>query len=187
MLSVMACGIEKVLCFLRLVIIKLTVGPISFIFFEISKFVLVLALAFWITIGIFLMWESIMPETAHRLSEAAAAVIANTSGLTPQVEDKENIDESGSYPFIVDLPKTTSSTAETLIKDVLLVQTAESEAPEGSSTPIKDSLPKKDTLSKTLLEASKEKITNEKNETSEAVVESPEAPNAETEQLDATE
>ncbi|XP_017481050.1 PREDICTED: uncharacterized protein LOC108370260 [Rhagoletis zephyria] len=132
----MTCGIENALCFLKGIVIKLTVGPISFVFFEISKFVLVLALAFWITVGIFLLWESIMPEAAYRLSQAAEAVVANTSGLTPRVESKENVNESGSYPFVIDLPKTSSSVVETQINDESVQQAAPIEtSPETEEPP----------------------------------------------------
>lgn len=65
-----------------------------------------------------------MPEAASRLSAAAAAVVANTSGLMPNNEDKDNANESSNYPFVVDLPKTESSSLETHIKDEALLQTA---------------------------------------------------------------
>uniref|UniRef100_W8BQ07 Uncharacterized protein n=1 Tax=Ceratitis capitata TaxID=7213 RepID=W8BQ07_CERCA len=112
----MAYGIGSVVCLLRTILIRITVGPISFLFLELSKFMIVLVVAFWVTVGIFLMWESIMPEAAIRLSAAAAAVVANTSGLMPNDDEKRN------YPFIVDLPKTASSDLETQIKEETLLQ-----------------------------------------------------------------
>ncbi|XP_012160529.1 uncharacterized protein LOC105665279 isoform X2 [Ceratitis capitata] len=118
----MAYGIGSVVCLLRTILIRITVGPISFLFLELSKFMIVLVVAFWVTVGIFLMWESIMPEAAIRLSAAAAAVVANTSGLMPNDEGKGNADERRNYPFIVDLPKTASSDLETQIKEETLLQ-----------------------------------------------------------------
>ncbi|XP_039947738.1 uncharacterized protein LOC120766371 [Bactrocera tryoni] len=120
-------AIENVFYTLRNILIRITLGPISFVFLELSKFVLVLALAFWITVGIFMMWESIMPEAASRLSAAAAAVVANSSGLMPSDEDKDNAKESGSYPFVVDLPKTESLSLEKHIIEEALLQKVTSE------------------------------------------------------------
>ncbi|XP_067645659.1 uncharacterized protein [Eurosta solidaginis] len=108
----MDCGIEKLVWFIKATIIKLTVDPVTFVLVQITKFVLVLALAFWITVGIFLMWEGIMPETARRLSATAAAVVGNSAGLLPKDEYKDITGEQGNYPYIVDLPKATSSTME---------------------------------------------------------------------------
>ncbi|XP_011211547.2 uncharacterized protein LOC105231788 [Bactrocera dorsalis] len=124
-------AIENVFYTLRNILIRITLGPISFVFLELSKFVLVLALAFWITVGIFMMWESIMPEAASRLSAAAAAVVANSSGLMPSDEDKDNAKESGSYPFVVDLPKTESlSLGKQVIEEALLQKvTSEGKSP----------------------------------------------------------
>ncbi|XP_011178186.1 uncharacterized protein LOC105209471 isoform X2 [Zeugodacus cucurbitae] len=119
----MANAVENVVYCLRTIIVRITLGPISFVFLELSKFVLVLVLAFWIAIGIFMMWESLMPEAAGRLSAAAAAVVANSSGLMPSTED---------------LPKTESSTLETIIKDETLLTAAEGK----SSSLIKDEPPR---------------------------------------------
>ncbi|XP_011178185.1 uncharacterized protein LOC105209471 isoform X1 [Zeugodacus cucurbitae] len=134
----MANAVENVVYCLRTIIVRITLGPISFVFLELSKFVLVLVLAFWIAIGIFMMWESLMPEAAGRLSAAAAAVVANSSGLMPSTEGKDNANESGTYPFVVDLPKTESSTLETIIKDETLLTAAEGK----SSSLIKDEPPR---------------------------------------------
>uniref|UniRef100_A0A0K8U736 Uncharacterized protein n=2 Tax=Bactrocera latifrons TaxID=174628 RepID=A0A0K8U736_BACLA len=124
--NIMVNAIENVFYSLRNIIIRITLGPISFVFLELSKFVLVLALAFWITVGIFMMWESIMPESASRLAAAAATVVANSSGLMPSDEGKAK--ESSSYPFVVDLPKTESSSLEKHVIEETLLQKVTSEA-----------------------------------------------------------
>lgn len=68
-----------------------------------------------------------MPEAASRLSAAAAAVVANSSGLMPSDEGKDNANESSSYPFVVDLPKTESLSLEKHIIDETLLQKVASE------------------------------------------------------------